>query len=325
MLYPFDTLLNTVNRELEKLEMPNQPSGLYEPARYALTLGGKRIRPILTLMACNLFSSEIDKAIAPALGIEIFHNFTLLHDDVMDKAEIRRGKPTVHKVWTANHAILSGDAMQIIAYQLIGKSPADTLPEILSLFSKTALEICEGQQYDMDFEQRDDVTEAEYLEMIRLKTAVLLGCALKTGALVAGASATNCDLIYRFGEKIGLAFQLKDDLLDTFGNEAVFGKAIGGDIACNKKTFLWIHAMQKANDQQKAELQKWVSLKEFDRAEKVKAVKNIYGEIGVKEICEKKMDTYFGEAMDALSAMEVNVLQKSELTHLADQLMKREV
>lgn len=236
----FNELRDQISIELEKLNWQNEPRGLYEPIAYELSIGGKRVRPVLTMMACNLFSDDLKAAVAPALGIEVFHNFTLLHDDIMDRADIRRGLPTVHKKWNDNTAILSGDVMLIVAYQLIAQTPMPHLKEVLDLFSKTAAEICEGQQYDVDYEARKKVEIDEYIEMIRLKTAVLLGCALKTGAIIGNASPADANLLYDVGINIGLAFQLKDDLLDVYGDEATFGKKIGGDILCNKKTYLLI-------------------------------------------------------------------------------------
>lgn len=324
MIYSFDQLLSLVNTQIDNINFEHQPAGLYQPAKYALSLGGKRVRPILALMACNLYSDDPIKAIHPALGIEIFHNFTLLHDDVMDKADIRRGKPTVHKVWSPNTAILSGDAMQIIAYQWVAQCPANHLAEIINLFSQTALEICEGQQYDMEFENRNDVTVNEYLEMIRLKTAVLLACALKSGAIIGGASTSDANLLYQFGEKIGLAFQLKDDLLDVYGDPAKFGKAIGGDITCNKKTFMLIKSLELANPQQKSQFEYWISKTEFDREEKVTAVTTLYNEVGIKSLCEEKIDSYYQEAINALNSINVSSDRKAELLSLAQQLMYRE-
>lgn len=324
MNYSVEQLTELINQETEKLSLQKPPYELYEPITYSLTLGGKRIRPVLSLMACNLFSDTVERALAPALGVEIFHNFTLLHDDLMDKSEIRRGQPTVHTKWSANTAILSGDAMQIIAYQQICQSPAGHLAEVLELFSKTALEVCEGQQYDMDFEKKDTVAVSDYIEMIRLKTAVLLACSLKIGAIIGGASSHDAELMYTFGEKIGLAFQLKDDLLDTFGDEAKFGKAIGGDIFCNKKTFLLIKTLELAAPDDYQEMQRWLHLEQFDRREKVEAITAFYIKYGVKELCEQLMNDYFREGMNALLAVDVNMLQKSELVTLSEKLMSRE-
>ena len=231
-----DKYIEIINNAIASIDYPQSPFGLYAPVKYQLDMGGKRVRPLLTVMACDMFGGDIEEAISPALGLEIFHNFTLLHDDVMDKADIRRGRPTVHKAWNENTAILSGDAMQIIATQKVCEAPLRVLKEVLDLYNKTALEICEGQQFDMEFETREDVTREEYIEMIRLKTAVLIGCALKMGAIIAGATPSQADAMYKFGENIGLAFQLQDDYLDVYGDAETFGKKIGGDILNNKKT-----------------------------------------------------------------------------------------
>ena len=272
----FKEIQEKIEREIGQLEFDCPPKSLYEPITYILSLGGKRIRPALVLMAYNLYREDVEKAIRPAIGLEVFHNFTLLHDDLMDQADKRRNKPTVHKVWNANTAILSGDAMLIAAYQLIGETAPEHLKEVLDLFTRTALEICGGQQYDMEFESRMDVSEEEYLEMIRLKTAVLLACSLKTGAILAGASREDAENLYRFGINIGLAFQLQDDLLDVYGDTRTFGKNIGGDILCNKKTFLLINALRRAEGEQKVQLEHWIARKDFDAAEKIAAVTNIY-------------------------------------------------
>lgn len=319
----FEEITEIVGLEIEKLNWNREPRGLYEPISYVLSLGGKRIRPALTLMACNLYTDDVTAAVAPALGLEVFHNFTLLHDDIMDKAPIRRGKPTVHIKWDDNTAILSGDVMQIAAYQLIAKSPASHLKEILDLFSKTAVEICEGQQYDVDFENRDNVAADEYLEMIRLKTAVLIGCALKTGAIAGGANSFDADTLYDFGINIGLAFQLKDDLLDVYGNEASFGKKIGGDILSNKKTYLLIHALNLAKNANADQLNYWLSAREFKPEEKIEAVTNIYNTLGVKKICEDKMLDFYEKAIASLEKVGVNANKKHELRKLAEKLMSR--
>lgn len=319
----FGEITQLITEEIEKLNWNNPPAGLYEPIAYTLANGGKRIRPALTLMACNLFTENISPAISPALGIEVFHNFTLLHDDIMDKAPIRRCRPIVHVKWNDNTAILSGDAMQIAAYQLIAKTLENHLKQVLDLFSKTAIEICEGQQYDVDFENRTDVTADEYLEMIRLKTAVLLGCALKTGAIVGGAKNEDAVLLYDFGIAIGLAFQLKDDLLDVYGDEATFGKKIGGDILSNKKTYLLIHAIQLAEQKNITELREWLNKKDYLPEEKIKAVTNLYNSLGVKKICEDKMLFFYEKAIANLEKVSVPDSKKQELRKLADKLMSR--
>lgn len=320
----FAEINNLIASELDKINWNKDPRGLYEPIGYVLSLGGKRIRPALTLMACNLFSDDVQPAINTALGLEIFHNFTLLHDDIMDRAEVRRGKPTVHRKWNDNTAILSGDVMQIAAYQLIAKTPVQYLKPVLDLFSKTAAEICEGQQYDVDFEQRADVKAEEYLEMIRLKTAVLLGCALECGAIVGGAGEEDARLLYDFGINIGLAFQLKDDLLDVYGNEATFGKKIGGDILCNKKTYLLIHAIGLAKGSEAEELQKWIATNDEHLSEqKIKSVTMLYDKLGVRQICEDKMLVFYTEAIANLQKVSVPENKKQELRNLAEKLMIR--
>jgi len=319
----FNEITELVSNEIAKIKWDKKPVGLYEPIGYSLEAGGKRIRPALTLMACNLYSDELEHAIAPALGIEIFHNFTLLHDDIMDKADIRRGRATVHKKWDENTAILSGDAMQIIAYQLIAKTPSEHLKAVLDLFSTTAIEVCEGQQHDVDFEIRTTVTAEEYLEMIRLKTAVLLACSLKTGALIGGASQSDANEIYEFGINIGLAFQLKDDLLDVYGNEATFGKKIGGDILCNKKTYLLIHALQQAKNENHTKLVNFLE-KEYDEPQnKINDVTEMFNLLGVKKICEDKMMFYFEKAIANLDNIQVNSHKKQELRKLAEKLLSR--
>jgi geranylgeranyl diphosphate synthase type II len=321
----FDEITGLVASGLEHIDWDKEPRGLYEPIGYVLSLGGKRIRPALTLMACNLFSENIQPALNAALGIEIFHNFTLLHDDIMDKADVRRGQLTVHKKWNDNTAILSGDVMQIASYQFIAKAPLPYLKQVLDLFSQTAAEICEGQQYDVDFEKREHVKAEEYLEMIRLKTAVLLGCALKTGALIGGAGEEDAQLLYDFGINIGLAFQLKDDLLDVYGDEATFGKKIGGDILCNKKTYLLIHAIDLAKETDRNELKKWLDTTGDDLAnEKIKSVTSLFNKLGVKTICEDKMQFFYSKAIANLEKVTVLENKKQELRNLAEKLMFRQ-
>ncbi len=320
----FKEIQEKIEREIGQLEFDCPPKSLYEPITYILSLGGKRIRPALVLMAYNLYREDVEKAIRPAIGLEVFHNFTLLHDDLMDQADKRRNKPTVHKVWNANTAILSGDAMLIAAYQLIGETAPEHLKEVLDLFTRTALEICGGQQYDMEFESRMDVSEEEYLEMIRLKTAVLLACSLKTGAILGGASREDAENLYRFGINIGLAFQLQDDLLDVYGDTKTFGKNIGGDILCNKKTFLLINALRRAEGEQKAQLEHWIARKDFDAAEKIAAVTNIYNVLGLKELSEAKMQTYYAEGMKNLAALSVSEERLAVLKEVTSRLMFRQ-
>ena len=320
----FKEIQEKIEREIGQLEFDCPPKSLYEPITYILSLGGKRIRPALVLMAYNLYREDVEKVIRPAIGLEVFHNFTLLHDDLMDQADKRRNKPTVHKVWNANTAILSGDAMLIAAYQLIGETAPEHLKEVLDLFTRTALEICGGQQYDMEFESRMDVSEEEYLEMIRLKTAVLLACSLKTGAILGGASREDAENLYRFGINIGLAFQLQDDLLDVYGDTKTFGKNIGGDILCNKKTFLLINALRRAEGEQKAQLEHWIARKDFDAAEKIAAVTNIYNVLGLKELSEAKMQTYYAEGMKNLVALSVSEERLAVLKEVTSRLMFRQ-
>jgi geranylgeranyl diphosphate synthase type II len=320
----FNDISEIISKELDQINWAKSPNGLYDPIAYVLSMGGKRLRPALTLMACNLFSDDLTPAIPSALGIEIFHNFTLLHDDIMDKADVRRGKPTVHKKWDDNTAILSGDVMQIAAFQFMTQTPIDLLKRSLDLFSATAIEICEGQQYDVEFEGREKVEAGEYLEMIRLKTAVLLACSLQIGAWIGGGNEADASKLYAFGINLGLAFQLKDDLLDVYGDEATFGKKIGGDILCNKKTYLLIHALELAEGQDAVELRKWLSQVDIqDGDAKIQAVRSIYDRVGVKEICEAKMDDFFKKAMTQLDLVAVAEDKKHALRKLSEKLMFR--
>lgn len=316
-------ILKLVNNHLDSLADERQPRHLYEPIEYVLSLGGKRIRPTLMLLAYNLYREHPEDILMPACGIETYHNYTLLHDDLMDQADLRRGHETVHKRWDANTAILSGDSMLVLAYQRMAQCRPDKLKEVIDVFTQTALEIGEGQQYDMDFEKRNDVTEDEYIEMIRLKTSVLLACALKIGAILGDASAEDADNLYHFGEKIGLAFQLQDDFLDVYGDPKVFGKAIGGDIVSNKKTYMLINAFNRADAQQRAELERWTQLKDIDRQEKIDAVTALYNDMGIDRLAQDKMATYYEESKKYLAAVQVPTEKKRELTAYAQQMMKR--
>jgi geranylgeranyl diphosphate synthase, type II len=300
-----------------------EPKELYAPVEYSLGMGGKRLRPVLLLMAFNMFSDEIEKALPAAVAVEVFHNFTLLHDDIMDRAQMRRNKPTVHKQFNINNAILSGDAMAFLSYRYLMKCRSKQLSGIISLFTETALEVCEGQQYDMDFEKRQDVTEAEYLEMIRLKTAVLLGCSLKAGAMLANSTKQKARQLYEFGINLGLAFQLQDDLLDTFGNQETFGKKIGGDIVANKKTYLLIKALEKASPGQRKELTDWITQKEFKPAEKIIAVSDLYNELEIKKLTEQKIDSYFNVASQLLNLFPLEKAIKKPLKELSERMLKR--
>ena len=320
----FDEITNIIDNEIAGIHWTHAPRGLYEPIAYVLSLGGKRIRPALVLAACEMFSGSLREALAPALGIEIFHNFTLLHDDIMDKADIRRGKPAVHKKWNENTAILSGDVMQILAYQYIAKTNAECLKEVLDLFSATATEICEGQQLDMEFEARTDVSVDEYMEMIRLKTAVLLGAALRTGAIVGGAGEADKGLLYDFGVNLGLAFQLKDDLLDVYGDADTFGKKIGGDIVCNKKTFLLVSALQNAGGSTKQTLLDWLAADSFSPDEKIQSVRKVYDLLHIKDICEAEINVFYEKALDKLNKINLPIENKQVLSNLAANLKARE-
>lgn len=321
----FIEVLSRIESEIKMLQFPYPPKNLYDPIEYILSLGGKRIRPALAMLACNLYSDNIDPVIKAALGFELFHNFTLLHDDLMDHADMRRKKPTVHKVWSDNAAILSGDAMMITSYQLVCETAPQYLKQVLDIFTQTALEICGGQQYDMEFENRAEVTEAEYIEMIRLKTAVLLAGCLKVGAITGGASNEDAQNIYEFGINIGLAFQLQDDLLDVYGDSATFGKNIGGDILCNKKTFLLIHALEKASITQRDELDKWLECKEFNPEEKIKFFTNCYNELHIKELTTEQINAYYQKALIYLNKLNVEPKKLEELESVAFNLMKRNV
>ena len=317
-------ILKKVNEFIDQLPYERKPQSLYDPIKYVLSIGGKRVRPVLMLLAYNMYKEDPERILMPACALETYHNYTLLHDDLMDNADVRRGVPTVHRKWDANTAILSGDSMLVLAYHRMLQCDADKQPEVMSLFTETALEIGEGQQYDMEFENRDDVTEEEYIEMIRLKTSVLLACAMKIGGILAGASAEEADNLYKFGEQVGLAFQLQDDLLDVYGDPKVFGKAVGGDITCNKKTYMLINAFQRANSEQRAELERWVSAKDFDRQEKVAAVTEIYNQIGIRQICEEKINYYFEESKKYLAKINVADERKQILLQYTAEMMKRE-
>lgn len=320
-MYSFEQILQIIEPEIDRLKFDRRPQSLYLPIHYILSLGGKRIRPALMLMACNLYSEDIEKAIKPAIGMEIFHNFTLLHDDLMDMSEKRRNQLTVHKKWNANTAILSGDAMLILAYQFVSETSPTLLKPILDLFTQTALEICEGQQYDMEFETRQDVSEEEYIEMIRLKTAVLLACCLKSGALIGGATEEEANRLYQFGIHLGLAFQLQDDLLDTFGDPLTFGKNIGGDILCNKKTFLLIQTLKHASNEQKETIRHFQS--HSNPAEKINAIKSVYENVGVRELTIDRIHDYYCRAMKELSNLNLPTERLQTLNDTVDLLLRR--
>ena len=318
-----DEILNMVNEFLENLPYDRKPYSLYEPIKYVLSMGGKRIRPTLMLLGYNIFKNDPEKILMNAIALETYHNYTLLHDDLMDNADLRRGHETVHKKWDANTAILSGDSMLVLAYERMAQCDEKYLAKVLKIFTTTALEIGEGQQYDMEFETRNDVKEEEYIEMIRLKTSVLLACALKIGAVLADASEEDAENLYKFGEQIGLAFQLQDDFLDVYGDTKVFGKAIGGDILAGKKTFMLINALTHANDSQRKELEQWLAINDRPK-EKIEAVTRLYNEIGIDRMATEKIAFYFTESHRYLEAVNVDESRKIELRRYAERMMKRQ-
>lgn len=309
------------NRSEELKEL--KPAKLYTPVNYSLEIGGKRLRPVLLLLSYNIFSNDVKAALPAAIAIEVFHNFTLLHDDIMDKADVRRNQPTVHNKFDENSAILSGDAMAFLAYKFLLESKSENLLNVLELFSETAIEVCEGQQFDMDFENKLNVTEIEYLEMIRLKTAVLLACSLKAGALLANSDAEIAKQLYEFGINMGLAFQLQDDLLDSFGDQKTFGKKIGGDILSNKKTYLLIKALENSSSAEKRELLSWINKNDFIDEDKIDAVIKIYNQLNIKELTQLKIDFYFQKASSILQKLAVAKNKIQPLVELGNQVLKR--
>ncbi|HJD93317.1 polyprenyl synthetase family protein [Bacteroides coprosuis] len=318
-------LKSLVNNYLKSLNEKKDPKNLYEPIHYVLSIGGKRIRPILMLLAYQLYKDDLEKTLPAACAIEVYHNFTLLHDDLMDKSDLRRNKPTVHNVWNANTAILSGDAMLILSYHLLAKAPQENLSAVLNEFNKVTLEICEGQQYDIEFETKNSVKAEDYLDMIRLKTAVLLASSIKMGAIIAGASDEDTNLLYDFGLNVGLAFQLQDDYLDVYGDPKVFGKQTGDDIVSNKKTYMLIQACNRATGKVKEDLETWIDTKEFNSEKKIKAITEIYNELGIDEICKQKMNEYYDKALNSLSLVSVSDDKKKLLQDLAAKLMIRNI
>ncbi len=313
-----------IEKELNAIKYREHPAKLYEPIKYILNLGGKRLRPALTLMTASLFTDDFQQAMPAALAIEIFHNFTLLHDDIMDKAEVRRGKPTVHKIWDDNTAILSGDAAIILSYEELGKLPPEKFQRVFKVFNQTALEVCEGQQYDMDFETMDDVTIPEYLEMIRLKTSVLIAASMQIGAIVGGASKMEQEAMYEIGENLGLAFQLQDDYLDCYSNAEKFGKATGGDIANNKKTYLLISALNSGNHKLVNELHNWIEKIDYNKEEKINAVKEIYDELGVGSDTQLASINFINSSIEILNQIDASVEKKKPLEDIIFKLMYRE-
>jgi len=323
-MHTLESLQQIIKDNIDKINFDQRPQELYDPINYILDLGGKRLRPALCLLACDMVGGDIIKAIPPAMGIEIFHNFTLLHDDIMDEAPIRRGKPTVHQKWNSNVAILSGDTMMALAYEHIMKAPREVMQEVFSVFNKTAIEVCEGQQYDMNFESQKVVLISDYIEMIRLKTAVLLAGSLKIGAIIGGASNEDADNLYLFGENLGIAFQLKDDLLDAFSDEDKFGKKTGGDILTNKKTFLYLKAFELAQGKIHDTLKEYFQKDFNDPSQKINEVKKLYKELYVDTLTNREIDKYYDDAMVYLDKVNVSGDKKTELLKFANQLKKRD-
>ncbi len=323
-MYSITELQKKISQEINEVDFNKKPTKLYDPIKYTLDAGGKRIRPALVLAACNMFSEDVKIAIPVALAFEVFHNFTLLHDDIMDNSPIRRGKETVHVKWDSNTAILSGDAMMIKAYAFLKILPANLLKEVFAIYNDTALEVCEGQQYDMDFETQENVTESEYLNMIKLKTSVLIAASLKAGAICGGANENEANLLYDFGLNIGLAFQLQDDLLDVYADTNIFGKQTGNDIITGKKTFLLINAFEKADTKTLINLQKLISGKDINEQEKVKQVTEIYNNLKIKELTEIKIKEFHNKAIKSINSLSIENNKKEVLLGFADLIMNRE-
>lgn len=317
-MYTIEELRNCIKAELDKQEYVEEPVSLFEPIKYIMEDGGKRLRPVLALLAYNLYRDDVEKILKSVIGIEIFHNYTLLHDDVMDDAELRRGRQTVHKKWNSNVAILSGDAAAITAYRMIESVDDEYLRRVIDGFNQVAMDVCKGQQYDMEFETRDDVTEQEYIDMIYLKTSVLIAGSIRHGALVAGAPEHEYNALYDFGGYLGLVFQLQDDYLDVYGDVAEFGKKIGGDILSNKKTYMLIKALELASPEDKALLKEWIAKKEFDPQEKIKAVTEIYNRTGIKEVVMSKIDSYMAKSRKALAMVDVPEERKVYFREMVD-------
>ncbi|MCX2492266.1 polyprenyl synthetase family protein [Pedobacter sp. PF22-3] len=319
-----EQLQQILNNAIQNLNLPGFPKQLYDPISYIINLGGKRVRPLLVLMATELFGKDANESVHAAMAIEIFHNFTLVHDDIMDNAPLRRGQATVHEKWSTNVAILSGDVMMVEANKNLAKVNPALLKDALDTFNATAQGVCEGQQLDMEFEKRDDVSIEEYINMIRLKTAVLLGGALKLGAIIASASAKDADLIEQFGENIGIAFQLHDDILDVYADPEKFGKQVGGDIIANKKTFLLLKALELAEGDNKTALKTWTASKAFNAQEKVKSVRAIYDTLNIQQIAKEHMNHYRDKALALFAQINVSDERKADLLTLTNQLMDRE-
>lgn len=324
-MHPVHYYQTLIAEHFSTLSIEKEPRNLYDPITYILSLGGKRMRPVLTLMAAEVFDTDAGKAMAAATAVELFHNFSLIHDDIMDDAPLRRGNETVHEKWDINTGILSGDAMLILAYQYFEQYEPVVFSALAKLFSKTALEVCEGQQWDVDFEQRDDVTIPEYLKMIEYKTAVLVAAAMKMGAIVAEASTENADLIYDFGLNLGIAFQLQDDYLDAFGDPLTFGKQVGGDIIENKKTYLYLKALEFADATTKAELLHLFSVQPVDNNDKIASVKSVFENTGAAKETQKAIEFYTLKAFATLEKMDIASDKKEKLKDFGENLMKRQV
>jgi geranylgeranyl diphosphate synthase type II len=318
------TWLSLIESEIRRLKFGSRPASLYEPIRYLMSLGGKRLRPMLVLLAYALFKRDVKKAMPYAVAVEAFHNFTLMHDDIMDNAPLRRGKATVHEKWNVNTAILSGDVMLVHVYNLFLSLPPKKLNQVLTLFNQCAAGVCEGQQWDMEFETMTTVTEKQYLGMIRQKTAVLLGFSLELGGVLAETTPANCKALSEFGTNIGIGFQLMDDLLDAYGDPEKFGKQVGGDIIANKKTYLLLKALELANEKQHAALNQWLTATAFDPAEKVKAVKTIWDQLQIRQEAEKKINAYFRKGFQSLEKVKGNKTAKEMLRKFAEDLIARQ-
>jgi len=320
---PIQDLQQRIDEAFSRIQFPSEPARLYDPITYTLGLGGKRLRPLFVLASCQMFGGDSSDAINPAIGIELFHNFTLLHDDIMDEAPLRRGKETVYKKWNSNVAILAGDTMFALANKYMLNTRSQAISEVMELFNQTAIEVCEGQQFDMDYENRDEVSIPDYIEMIRLKTAVLLAASLKTGAIIAGADSTDCDHVYNFGINIGLAFQLKDDLLDVYGVQEKFGKVSGGDIIAGKKTYLYLKALESAGEKSEY-FRKLYASHHIDSAEKVMKVKAIFNELMIEQHTRKLIDDYYQKALHDLSCISLSIEATDSLREYTEGLMERE-
>jgi geranylgeranyl diphosphate synthase type II len=324
MPQPPSTYQHWLETEIKNQKYGKSPESLYEPIRYLMSLGGKRLRPMLTLLSYSLYKDDVKSVVPFAVAVEAFHNFTLMHDDIMDKAPLRRGKATVHKKWNVNTAILSGDVMLVKVYDMLLGIPHTELKIVLRAFNQCAAEVCEGQQWDMEFETANGITESEYINMIKLKTAVLLGFSLELGAILAGASDDDRKHLRAFGTNIGIGFQLKDDLLDAYADPKKFGKQVGGDIIANKKTYLLIKALEKATGKTGASLKQWLSLKKFNKKEKVESVKDIYSTLGIPTLTNKKISQYFAKGFTSLEKLSVNPVKKEILKKFATKLIERQ-